>query len=245
PIAVSEASIPTVGLAMWLRADTGVTAAQDGAVSEWKSPNNITAKQEDASAQPKLVSSAIGGKPTIRFDGNDSILETNLDINPGTTPNLTVISVFDSRTASADPFRKLYGADDGGYDRAAGLDSRAETNYGIFAGNGVTAYFTLEKEKPYITVDSWTPKTFDGWVNGNHALVQAAVENEKGLPHMFIGGTGTDYHEPWMGDVSEMLVYTRTLSDQERTQIEDYLAKKYSIAVDHTPAPAPATTTSQ
>lgn len=238
PAAVSDASIPTQGLAMWLRADTGVTAAQDGAVSAWKSTNDMAATQADAKSQPKLVPSSIGGKPAIRFDGNDSILETNLDINPGVTPDLTVISVFDSRTAEADPLRKLYGADDGGFDRAAGLDNRADTtNYGIFGGDGVIAYFSLGQDKPYITVDSWTPKTFDGWVNGKHALSQVAVSNEKGLPHMFIGGTGTSYHEPWMGDVAEMIVYTRTLTDQERTEIQDYLAKKYSIAVDHTPAP--------
>jgi len=241
PVAVSEASIPAEGLAMWLRADAGVTAAPDGAVSAWTSSNGVAAKQEDANAQPKLVPSSIGGKPAIRFDGNDSLLETNLDINPAVIPNLTVISVFDSRTAEADPLRKLYGADDGGFDRAAGLDSRAgTTNYGIFGGDGVIAYFSLEKDKPTITVDSWTPKTFDGWVNGKHALSQVAVSNEQGLPHMFIGGTGTSFHEPWMGDVAEMLVYTRTLTDQERTEIEDTLAKKYSIAVDHTPAPTTA-----
>ncbi len=238
PIAVSDASIPAEGLAMWLRADKGVTATQDGAVSAWNSPNNVAATQEDAKSQPKLVASSIGGKPAIRFDGNDSLLETNLDINPGVTPNLTVISVFDSRTAEADPLRKLYGADDGDFDRAAGLDSRADTtNYGIFGGNGVIAYFSLEQDQPTITVDSWTPNTFDGWVNGKHALSQVAVSNEKGLPHMFIGGTGTSFHEPWMGDVAEMLVYTRTLTDQERTEIEDSLAEKYSIAIDHTPAP--------
>lgn len=227
---------------MWLRADTGVTAAQDGAVSEWKSPNDMAAKQEDAKSQPKLVASSIGGKPAIRFDGNDSILETNLDINPGVTPNLTVISVFDSRTAAKDPLRKLYGADDGGYDRAAGIDNRGDTtNYCIFGGDGVISYFSLEKDKPTITVDSWTPKTFDGWVNGKHALSQVAVSNGKGLPHMYIGGTGTDYHEPWMGDVSEMIVYTRTLTDQERTEIENYLAKKYSIALDQTTTPTTTT----
>lgn len=244
PIAVSDASVPAQGLAIWLRADTGVTAGPDGSVSEWKSPNNMAARQGETKLQPKLVQASIGGKPAMRFDGENSMLETNLDINPQTTPNLTVISVFDSRTDAKTPLRKLYGADNGGYDRAVGLDNRAETNYTTFAGSAdVISYFNLEKDKPYLTVDEWTAATFNGWVNGKQAHPVAQVTNEEGLPHMFIGGTGTSYHEPWMGDIAEMLVYTRTLTDQERTQIEDYLAKKYSITLERgAAAPTTATT---
>jgi hypothetical protein len=54
---------------------------------------------------------------------------------------------------------------------------------------------------------------------------------EDALPNLYIGGTGTSYHEPWQGDLAELIVYARILSDQERMQVEDYLAKKYGITI--------------
>jgi hypothetical protein len=51
------------------------------------------------------------------------------------------------------------------------------------------------------------------------------------LPNLYIGGTGTVYHEPWQGDLAEFIVYARVLSDRERMQVEDYLAKKYGVTV--------------
>jgi cytochrome c-type biogenesis protein CcmH/NrfF len=59
---------------------------------------------------------------------------------------------------------------------------------------------------------------------------------------MYLGGTGTSYSEYWNGDIAEVIVYGRTLTDAERTQVEDYMAKKYGITLTRTP-PATATTT--
>jgi hypothetical protein len=54
----------------------------------------------------------------------------------------------------------------------------------------------------------------------------------KTLPNLYIGGTGTSYHEPWQGDIAEMIVYGRVLTDQERMQVEDYLGAKYGVAIN-------------
>lgn len=233
-IEVAGAEVPTGGLALWLRADAMVTAGADNAVSVWKSPNNMLAQQPEAGHQPHVYPNAIGGHPALRFDGDDDMLETNLNINPQVVPDLTVIAVFNSRVASGSPLRKIYGADDGGYDRAAGLDDRAGEgkSYTIFGGGqGVVGYFPLAANQTYITTDAWGAKAFNGWVNGQKMLDNHEVSNEEGLPHMYIGATGTVYSEPWAGDIAEMLVYTRALTDPERTGIEDYLAKKYSVTL--------------
>src|SRR6266513_3797597 len=123
---VANAPVPTNGLSLWLRADAGVTAGAAGKVSSWAnegSPVKATAGLPEA--RPALTQNAIGGKPAIHFDGGTNMLEANLDIDPAVSPEWTVISVFTSETGAPVPLRKLYGADDGGYDRAAGLDNRA------------------------------------------------------------------------------------------------------------------------
>ncbi|HKO55258.1 MAG TPA: hypothetical protein VJ276_05225 [Thermoanaerobaculia bacterium] len=246
-ISVSGAEVPTSGLALWLRADALVTTGAENAVTMWKSPNNMQATQTEAGRQPRLYPNAINGHAAVRFDGDDDMLETNFNIDPTVVPDATVIAVFNSRVAESSPLRKLYGQDDGGYDRAAGLDDRAGEGkgYAIFGGGaGVVGYFPLAANQTYLTADAWGGKAFNGWVNGKKILDDHEVSNEKGLPHLYIGGSGTVYAEPWAGDVAELLVYSRALTDAERTGIEDYLAKKYGVTLDRTTsAPAAGTAT--
>jgi len=239
PITVAaNAPVPGSGLVLWLRGDSGVTAAADGSVSAWTVEGSpLKAVAEKPEERPKLVASDIGGKPAVHFDGAANVLTADLDINPSVAPQLTVISVFKSDTEARSPLRKLYGADDGGYDRAAGLDDRAsdnKQNFTVFAGTaGVVGIFTLKANTPYLTVDSYdnARKQINVWVNGAAAKQNVAAEHGQGLAKFYIGGTGTTYHEPWMGSLAEMLVYTRPLTDDERKKVEDYLAGKYGLTL--------------
>src|SRR5688572_25892024 len=168
------APIPQDGIALWLIADKAVTGT-------------VTAASPDA--QPAVVPNAINGQPVLRFDGKDDMLMSNVGFDPSKMPEATVIAVFRSNTAEKSPLRKLYGNDDGGYDRAAGLDDRAEDgkNYTIFTGRGVSGYFALEANKTYLTVDRFSPKEFSGWVNGSPALSKVETDWGDSLSSLFIG----------------------------------------------------------
>jgi hypothetical protein len=48
---------------------------------------------------------------------------------------------------------------------------------------------------------------------------------------IYIDGTGTSFNQFWKGDIAEMIVYARVLSDAERAKVEDYLAKKYGVTL--------------
>ena len=232
-VSAANAPVPTSGLSLWLRADSGVTAGADGKVSAWSVEGSAMKATAEGDKRPALAQNAIGGKPAIHFDGGANILEAPLNIDPAATPELTVISVFSSETDQASPLRKLYGADDGGYDRAAGLDDRAEgNNYTIFGGSaGVVGIFKLAANTPYLTVDSYDQpkKLLNVWVNGAPAKQNQQIDHSASLEKFYIGGTGTVYHEAWLGNVAEMLVYRRILTDDERKKIEDYLAGKYGL----------------
>jgi hypothetical protein len=232
---VANAPVPTSGLSLWLRADSGVTAGAGGKVSAWAVEGSaVKAVADSPEKQPNVVQNAIGGKPAIHFDGGANMLETNINIDPAVSPELTVISVFTSDTDKPSPLRKLYGADDGSYDRAAGLDDRATppNNYTIFGGGaGVVDIMKLAANMPYLTVDSYDQpkKLLNVWVNGAPAKQNFAIDHGACLDKFYIGGTGTVYHEPWLGNVAEMLVYRRILTDDERKKVEDYLAAKYGL----------------
>ncbi len=226
--------IPANGVGLWLVADDAKPAA-DGKLGSWSNAAvaGIVAAADKPELQPVVAPNAINGHAVVRFDGDKNMLKTNVDISPARMPEATVFAVFNSKTDAADPLRKLYGDDDGGYDRAAGLDTRAGEgkNYTVFTGGGVQGYFALKVNEAYVTADQFTKTDFSGWVNGKATLTRIPATWGKALPNLYIGGTGTSYHEPWQGDLAEIIVYGRVLTDQERTQVEDYLGKKYGVTM--------------
>lgn len=235
-INVPNAPVPAQGLVLWLRGDFGITPDPGGKVASWAvEGSSLKATADKPDEQPTFMPNGIGGKPAVHFDGEKNLMAADLNINPDAAPQLTVISVFQSDTAANSPLRKLYGHDDGSYDRAAGLDNRAsdpKKNYTIFGGSAlVIGIFSLDANTPYLTVDSFDnpAKKLNVWVNGAQAVKDVTIDNGHGLTKFYIGGTGTVYHEPWMGDLSEMLVYNRTLTDDERKKVEDYLSTKYGL----------------
>src|SRR4028119_209201 len=142
-------------LALWLKANT-LAGSQ---VPTWidQSGYNRNATQPTVGLQPTLAVSALNGQPTVRFDGTDDTMSVPLNINPSFNPNLTIFTVFNSTTAANSPLRKLYGHDDGGYDRTIGLDNRSgTTNFTYFGGTGVKNYFPLAANSYYLSSHSYT-----------------------------------------------------------------------------------------
>lgn len=227
--------IPATGVLLWLSADDAVAGATDGKLRTWQNTlvPGATATAVHADRLPAVVTNALNGHAVIRFDGTDQTLMSTIDIGPARMPEGTIITVFRSTTADASPLRKVYGDDNGGYDRAIGLDDRGgEKNFTLFKGSGVEGYFQLQPDTTYIVVDDFSAKEFSGWVNGNAALTKlAAAWDEDALPNMYIGGTGTVYNEFWSGDIAEIVVYARKLDEAERIQVEDYLAQKYGVTI--------------
>jgi hypothetical protein len=75
----------------------------------------------------------------------------------------------------------------------------------------------------YVAEEQFTKTEVSAWVNGKPTLdkVAAAYDTEP-PPKMSIG-------KAWFGDIAEIIVYSRLLSDLERMQVEDYLGKKYDV----------------
>jgi hypothetical protein len=235
PLAAS-APIPGNGLALWLTGDDAMKSASAGKLASWTNPlvPNVSASASEATKQPSVAANAINGHAAVRFDGDANMLMTNIDISPASWPDVTVITVFNSATDVKNPLRSVYGDDNGDYDRSAGLDDRSgdANNYVIFTGDrGVAGYFALKANQPYLSTDQYTATEFKGWIDGKPSLTRSETHWGEALPNMYIGGTGTSFAQYWKGDIAEMIIYARVLTDAERAQIEDYLAKKYGVAL--------------
>jgi hypothetical protein len=218
---------------LWLPADS-LSGAPGSPVASWPANAGPDAAQSNRARQPTLAE--LRGRAAVHFDGVDDVLESGLNISPSAHPELTIVALFSSDVDAMTPLRKLYGADDGGYDRAVGLDDRAANgrNYTVFGGDplGDVGYFDLSAGQEYLTVDLFGVDTFNGWVNGDHVVRDLATDHGDGLPTFFIGGTGTVFSEPWKGTVAELLVFDGVLSDSQREALEDFLGRKYAFVID-------------
>lgn len=239
-----EAPIPATGVALWLVASDAAGDAVEGKVDSWTNAlvSGVSAKAMSPQARPAVVADGINSRTAVRFDGQDDMLVTSIDMGTQLMPEATVVAVFTSATEASSPLRKLYGNDNGSYDRAVGLDDRAgeEKNYALFTGSGVTGYFALQADKPYVTIDQYSPKEFSGWVNGAVTLSKVPAFWGDALPNLYLGGTGTIFSEFWKGDLAEIIIYARILSEEERKRVEDYMSTKYGLTL----SPANAETTS-
>lgn len=102
---VSDAPAGILGhsdLKLWLRADTGLLAENDGQVSAWSdlSGSSEVALQLDPDKQPSVVTSTANGQPAVQFDGIDDYLEALTDFNASAS-DFTMIVVH-NRTGGHD-----------------------------------------------------------------------------------------------------------------------------------------------
>ncbi|HJT16186.1 MAG TPA: hypothetical protein VJ853_02300 [Thermoanaerobaculia bacterium] len=208
-------SIPPRGVVLWLVGDDA-KAEFGGALDAWTNEYLPTAKAtaDRPEKQPSVIPNAINQHSVIRFDGINNVMDTTVDIGPQRMPDATIFAVFSSRSDSG--AGKIYSDDM----RGAGLN---QGRYSVFAGGKTSSVFKLQMNTVYVTEEQFTKTDVSAWANGKQMLdkVAAAYDTET-PPKMSIG-------KAWYGDIAEIIVYSRLLSDLERMQIEDYLGKKYGV----------------
>lgn len=232
---------PTDRLAVWLKADT-ITGLEDGApVTRWldSSPNKIDPYQDKESKQPVFRAKAAGGRPAVHFDGVDDLLKTQpyrglmqtsydgtffVVFKPEKTPEPRALLSHDFTTLSV-----------------AGPDGSAAYQVMLFQPGGKSVIdATLSTAKGAVPPDAW------------HTLTLVRSGDKAGQFHMYVDGTPNDnnvampYHRegnevygligagrmektPFKGDLAELIIYSRALSDAERQAVENYLAEKYGL----------------
>ncbi|HJT18278.1 MAG TPA: hypothetical protein VJ853_12850 [Thermoanaerobaculia bacterium] len=209
-------SIPPRGVVLWLVGDDA-KAEFGGSLQTWTNEFLPTARAtaDRPEMQPSVVTNTINQHSVVRFNGINNIMETSVDISPQRMENATVFAVFSSRTDSG--AGKVY-TDDA---RGAGICSPGQ--YCVFAGK-TSNDFKLDLNTVYVTDEVFTRSEVAAFANGKLTLDKAPVELVEASPKMRIGAG-------WQGDIAEIIVYSRTLGDLERMQVEDYLGKKYGVTI--------------
>ena len=248
---ISNPSIPTDSLQLWLKADEGVTL-NGSTVSSWidQSVNGNNALQSTTNRQPLLVNNALNGKPVLHFDGiNDRLALTDST----TMSKLSLFLVFkiDSGLVGnngTDPL-PYYPIKLNGY----GLSMR-----NFFSSNSPNLIDPFVGEESWVHAQAPNIAAYNQWKvlnvvanqtmwnttvrsNGVDAVITPQGTSSSPLSVSLGRQDGSDGiggadnvpagHLIFKGDIAEVIVYNKVLSDSERSDVENYLADKYNITI--------------
>jgi hypothetical protein len=232
---VSLWKAPLAGLQLWLRADAG-TKMNGAAVAAWvdQSAAGNTAVQDKPAAQPLLVANAAAGRPCLHFDGTNHFLSLPdgfADFRLGLTAFVVV------RPAPGGAWSRFIDLDVGpACDNIVfgRKDSPATLGFWVYANS-----VTKGKVEAPLTVLPDQVQTFCALLNpagrvtlykngmavatGETTQPKSVTRKPNGIAKSNAGGSDPAFK----GDLFEILLYNRGLTEAERAFIESYLNAKY------------------
>ncbi len=231
------ANISPSGMLLWLKADAGVTLDTNGMVSSWKdvcSGGNRTLVQTNNASRPRYLTNSLASRPSLQFDGiNDwldlgsladqiyyaAIVFTNYAavIPNGSGQTLiniaqylegggTGIELGNSQTYFNDATLSIY------------MQGLRGTNFTLPAAPHLLALRQPNLAQPYswrIDGSSKTSTNVDVRRFVTLYANQFRIGSRKGTDRFF------------KGNISEIILYNRPVSDAEALAVETYLNQKY------------------
>ena len=239
--ALIDPGLPPSGLLLWLRADLGVQS-KDGLVQTWLDQSgNQTNATGSGAARPSYLAKGFNGRPTLEFDGEGQFLSFEYgfaNFSKGLA-GFIVAKPTKSDCAAMVEFSSGSEIDD----ISLGLwEDRwlyeVETPY-ISSGKVDLGRFSLYAVN-HLTSGS-ADLRIDGRVLSTLSMsLPPMPKSESGLrENNFVGHTLYGNCNYFEGQISEIILYSRTLAKSEIGAIEKYLSTHWALDAQDTPAPAP------
>lgn len=226
---VAEPDIPTEGLELWFDATVGVTEL-NGVVAGWKdrSPNGRDASQTALNYRPKRVIDGFNGKVTIVFDGEGRYLK--VPPLPGDFTHGVSIFAIGQQELDDGSCTGLFEASNGPEIDDVHLGTwESALLYEVYADT------MHPKEEPLLLGQPQLLAAVHQMNTGVQLRRNSNGVGEGNLPLpvtktrelVYLGKTEYASCKPYNGSLSEILVYSRGVSDAELVEIETYLQKKW------------------
>jgi len=227
---------PTVDIGnciLWLDAyDTSTYTLSDTNLTVWADKsgtgNNATntANYPVTNQNLSLPNFAYGGQHAVSFLGNNWL---NVDLSSLTGVGYTVFAVDIATTDAFNGNSYFFGSDYNGVDATLHMGYRSANRF-TFAQYADDLDYTAPANFVASTPRLWTGRLNDNtgeqdiFFNGNLVASRFANDVPGTLINAAVGrGNGGNYR----GDLAEIIVYNRSLSDTERQEIEQYLQHKW------------------
>ena len=238
--ALSAHRVPWTGLRQWIRGDTVNADVLDGTTPRVSKCENQTdtaatmhATQSTTNRMPEKVSASFNGKPALRFDAVAGQYDSLKAMATPIGKSYSVVAVYSTRATDAVERVVMQGANSA---------SRLSVTNGWVtrrASGLVSQLLPCQTNTPVIATMLCDEITSRFYVNGVNLTQSTAPVGPWGATGVsdgviyFGAGTGDSALDlPLDGDLAEVLIYDRLISDTERRRIEAYLGARYAIPVD-------------
>lgn len=221
-------------LLLWLASDSGVVLNGNN-VEGWldKSGNANNAQQITTNQQPILIPNGLNNKPAISFNGGQLLSGTSL--NSLSSSSLTIFVV-----ASGNPMSDSYNVllDIGPFSAGGLWLSKNSENFTIYSNNAVYSSSTNHlSNSGFVPTIFNLRKQFNTSSESFENTILSANSTSAAFVNSFVAGDysiGGDptYFGRWNGNVFEVIIYNKALSDSENVIVNNYLVSKYAPPID-------------
>lgn len=216
--------IPTSGLHLWLRADAGVNAPNNR-MATWadQSGNGRNASMlATLSRQPFFVSNALNGRPVVRFTGAESMY---LDVFA--QPTTFSVFVVGKNSNPSESFSMILGPGGSSPNNQLRWENGSQA---LFVGTGnnlpvITS--SIGNTRVYHALSArYDGSTMTAYRDGNLTSTSSFATTGPWT----LASVGSWYSTYFMqGDLAEVVIYDRALSESERSTVNAYLRGKYAL----------------
>lgn len=221
------------GMSLWLKSDSGITKDASNGVAAWAdqsglaTPNNVA--QSNSGIRPIVVDGVANGKPVVRFNSQNQILQSSGLVQSGTGSFTCFAAVtFNSVPANANQYVFWNGDASSGYGMWINTFQKLRTGWGGGSYATITSSSAALTSQLYVIGSRFTAGTnHQVWINGNLTGTGARTTSNFGAGVFSVGNNSNSSTSGMTGDVAEILIYSRALSDAEVTSVGNYLSSKW------------------
>jgi len=220
----------TEGLVLRLAAGAGITADANGRVSQWRdlSSGRHHALQADPQKQPLLVDRAINERPTLRFNGRQKYLDIAGQVLTSTQFSILAIASDQGSGGHREIFSN-WNSKTGAIVNSIFLGTTGDASV-RFTDDFFNAG-TLHSPKQHFLLTAVTDAQ-QAVVRQNDVEIgrkNSPLQGRK-LDSPYVVGTQGNYQtEDWIGDIAELLVFNRALTESEQRILWRHLQNFYEL----------------
>jgi hypothetical protein len=218
------------GAILWLDAAdpnaTGTNSVDGATISTWRDKSGLR-NNGTASGTLTIINSGLNSRPTMNFNGSAWFAGSIVD----TGPTMTAFVVLQHPVVSAASFiRFLSMAPTTALDQDAGgiLAELTSTANIVVANGNESSQFPQPNNTPYIIGFQANGTNLIAYLNGTAQPGSASTTNFN-ITRYRVGSMVSNDLNIYTGYISEVLIYSTSITASERQTVEGYLAWKWGL----------------
>ncbi|MBM3579157.1 MAG: LamG domain-containing protein [Alphaproteobacteria bacterium] len=247
----STSPVPSIpNLTLWLESTsegsfTSTSLSNNDAIAQWNDINPRNTYKNNATGasgkQPLYSTNIINGLPALKFDGTDDVMSlASTDVIGGErVGTIFTVAVVSTAAGASNVVHTVFRSNSSAAVKLTVLANTSTAKCGRFfydtmwrGSDTPTSAPAIGVATPVICSARYNGSQVQGWTNGS-VDTAASMTGIVAIPtSTVIGASAASSGDTFLnGYIAEIIVYNRSLTTDERTDVEKYLSKKWNIKI--------------